>query len=144
MGRKCTSNGVGIVVPSHPGHVLQRKCLSFAKPQRNQSFVETGKPNFNSEAVHPFWEYEFVGACRIRSGPLECIQDMSQVSSGVTVAYVSSIALLVLAALQPPSHHPQMEENPSYLDAVIFLTMFLLAGQYSITPSVLRSSLTDY
>jgi Cu+-exporting ATPase len=52
---------------------------------------------------------------------------MSQVSTAVTVAYISSIALLVLAALQPASPE-KLGDNATYFDSVIFLTMFLLAG----------------
>jgi Cu+-exporting ATPase len=43
------------------------------------------------------------------------------------MAYISSIALLTLAALQPPSPE-KVGDNATYFDSVIFLTMFLLAG----------------
>lgn len=49
-------------------------------------------------------------------------------SAGVSVAYFASIALLVLAATQ--EQVTGVEENPtSYFDTVVFLTMFLLAGE---------------
>jgi P-type Cu+ transporter len=49
------------------------------------------------------------------------------VSLGVSVAYFASVALLALAAVQPPS----MEgEKVTYFDSVVFLTMFLLAGKF--------------
>jgi hypothetical protein len=43
------------------------------------------------------------------------------------VAYFSSIALLILAATQPPG----AAQDTTYFDAVVFLTMFLLIGEYS-------------
>lgn len=46
---------------------------------------------------------------------------------GVSVAYFSSIALLALAAAQPPSP-TGTGDNTTYFDSVVFLTMFLLAG----------------
>lgn len=49
------------------------------------------------------------------------------VSAGVSVAYFSSIALLALAAVQPPSED-KMGDSLTYFDSVVFLTMFLLAG----------------
>ena len=49
------------------------------------------------------------------------------VSTGVSVAYFSSIALLALAAEQPASASGA-GDNTTYFDSVVFLTMFLLAG----------------
>jgi cation transport ATPase len=57
-----------------------------------------------------------------------------QVSSGVSVAYFSSIALLVLAAVQRPSQE-RVGDTTTYFDAVVFLTMFLLAGMCSLNAS---------
>ncbi|KAK7049535.1 hypothetical protein VNI00_005566 [Paramarasmius palmivorus] len=51
------------------------------------------------------------------------------VSAGVSVAYFASVALLCLAAVQPPSHHG-MGDSATYFDSVVLLTMFLLAGRY--------------
>ncbi|KAG1755715.1 heavy metal translocatin [Suillus lakei] len=51
------------------------------------------------------------------------------VSTGVTVAYFSSIVVLALAAIQPPSSDGTGQET-TYFDYVVFLTMFLLAGRY--------------
>jgi heavy metal translocating P-type ATPase len=51
------------------------------------------------------------------------------VSTGVTVAYFSSIVVLALAATQPPSSDGTGQET-TYFDYVVFLTMFLLAGRY--------------
>ncbi|KAG1779710.1 heavy metal translocatin [Suillus placidus] len=51
------------------------------------------------------------------------------VSTGVTVAYFSSIVVLVLAAIQQPSSDGTGQET-TYFDYVVFLTMFLLAGRY--------------
>ncbi|KAG1833117.1 heavy metal translocatin [Suillus variegatus] len=51
------------------------------------------------------------------------------VSTGVTVAYLSSIVVLGLAATQPPSSDGTGQET-TYFDYVVFLTMFLLAGRY--------------
>ncbi|CDO71344.1 hypothetical protein BN946_scf184908.g102 [Trametes cinnabarina] len=53
----------------------------------------------------------------------------SQVSSGVSVAYFASIALLVLAALQNPSPSGR-GDTTTYFDSVVFLTTFLLAGRF--------------
>ena len=50
------------------------------------------------------------------------------VSTGVSVAYFSSIALLALAASQPASDTGE-GDTTSYFDSVVFLAMFLLAGE---------------
>ena len=50
------------------------------------------------------------------------------VSTGVSVAYFASIALLALAASQPPSATGE-GDNTTYFDSVVFLSMFLLAGK---------------
>ncbi|KAF7793679.1 hypothetical protein EIP86_004794 [Pleurotus ostreatoroseus] len=51
------------------------------------------------------------------------------VSTGVSVAYFSSIALLAIAASQPAS--PDGEgDSTTYFDSVVFLTMFLLMGRF--------------
>ena len=44
-----------------------------------------------------------------------------------TIAYFSSITEIIIAATLPPGQH--MEAKGSHLDAVIFLTLFLLAGR---------------
>ncbi|CCL99412.1 uncharacterized protein FIBRA_01430 [Fibroporia radiculosa] len=51
------------------------------------------------------------------------------VSTGVSVAYFASIALLGLAGSQPPSPHG-MGDTTTYFDSVVFLSMFLLLGRY--------------
>lgn len=51
------------------------------------------------------------------------------VSTGVSVAYFSSISLLILAATQPPASSGKAQDT-TYFDAVVFLTMFLLVGRY--------------
>ncbi|KAH9918191.1 heavy metal translocatin [Epithele typhae] len=51
------------------------------------------------------------------------------VSTGVSVAYFASIALLALAAVQEPSSSG-MGDTTTYFDSVVLLTMFLLAGRY--------------
>ncbi|KZP17294.1 heavy metal translocatin [Athelia psychrophila] len=51
------------------------------------------------------------------------------VSTGVSVAYFSSIALLALAAEQPASA-TGVGNSTTYFDSVVFLTMFLLAGRF--------------
>ncbi|KAI0278858.1 hypothetical protein BGY98DRAFT_1089401 [Russula aff. rugulosa BPL654] len=51
------------------------------------------------------------------------------VSSGVSVAYFSSIVLLALAASTPPSPDGHADTT-TYFDSVVFLTMFLLIGRY--------------
>ncbi|OCH90973.1 heavy metal translocatin [Obba rivulosa] len=50
------------------------------------------------------------------------------VSTGVSVAYFASIALLGLAAAQPASPSGR-GDTTTYFDSVVFLTMFLLAGR---------------
>ena len=45
----------------------------------------------------------------------------------MSVAYFASIALLVLAATQKPTVEDEGDPT-TYFDAVVFLTMFLLAG----------------
>ncbi|KAG1742052.1 hypothetical protein EDB19DRAFT_1971501 [Suillus lakei] len=59
----------------------------------------------------------------------ERMRRMQQVSTGVTVAYFSSIAVLALAAIQTPSSDSTGQET-TYFDYVVFLSMFLLAGRY--------------
>ncbi len=49
-------------------------------------------------------------------------------STGVSVAYFASIALLGLAAAQTRSPTGQ-GDTTTYFDSVVFLTMFLLAGE---------------
>lgn len=50
------------------------------------------------------------------------------VSTGVSVAYFASVALLALAASEEPS--PTGEgDSTTYFDSVVLLTMFLLAGE---------------
>ncbi|KAI1789551.1 heavy metal translocatin [Ganoderma leucocontextum] len=51
------------------------------------------------------------------------------VSTGVSVAYFASIALLGLAAAQARSTTGQ-GDTTTYFDSVVFLTMFLLAGRF--------------
>jgi len=51
------------------------------------------------------------------------------VSSGVSVAYFSSIVLLVLSASTSPSLDGHGDTS-TYFDSVVFLTMFLLTGRY--------------
>jgi len=60
---------------------------------------------------------------------------MMQVSSGVSVAYFSSIALLGLAAAQPASAMGT-GDTTTYFDSVVFLTGFLLAGVSRLLDSV--------
>ena len=50
-----------------------------------------------------------------------------QVSSGVSMAYFASVALLALAARQPPATNGT---GTTYFDSVVFLTMFLLLGEF--------------
>lgn len=49
-------------------------------------------------------------------------------SSGISVAYISSVALLIMSALSPRSNNT---DNTTYFDAAVFLTLFLLIGKYS-------------
>ncbi|KIJ11797.1 hypothetical protein PAXINDRAFT_118721 [Paxillus involutus ATCC 200175] len=51
------------------------------------------------------------------------------VSTGVSVAYFSSVALLAFAASQPPPANG-MGDTTTYFDSVVFITMFLLCGRY--------------
>ncbi|KAH0839767.1 HAD-like domain-containing protein [Lanmaoa asiatica] len=51
------------------------------------------------------------------------------VSTGVSVAYFASLALLALAASQPPASN-RIGETTTYFDSVVFLTLFLLFGRY--------------
>ncbi|TFK75930.1 heavy metal translocatin [Pluteus cervinus] len=50
------------------------------------------------------------------------------VSSAISVAYFSSVALLALSATTPSSGH--MGDTTTYFDSVVFLAMFLLCGRY--------------
>ncbi|KAI9435837.1 HAD-like domain-containing protein [Lactarius indigo] len=51
------------------------------------------------------------------------------VSSGVSVAYFSSVVLFALAASNSPSQDGHADTS-TYFDSVVFLTMFLLVGRY--------------
>ncbi|KAE9410496.1 heavy metal translocatin [Gymnopus androsaceus JB14] len=61
------------------------------------------------------------------------------ISSGVSVAYFSSIALLALAAIQPKSPDGQGDES-TYFDSVVLLTMFLLFGRFLESYSKARTA----
>jgi cation transport ATPase len=47
------------------------------------------------------------------------------ISMGVSIAYLASIALLILASQEEPM---AMGSDSTYFDSVVFLVMFLLAG----------------
>ncbi|KAI1210577.1 heavy metal translocatin [Annulohypoxylon truncatum] len=49
------------------------------------------------------------------------------ISFGTSIAYFSSIAELIISATQQDGE--QMQENTTYFDSVVFLTMFLLIGR---------------
>ncbi|KAI5813869.1 Cu2+-exporting ATPase [Pyronema omphalodes] len=52
------------------------------------------------------------------------------ISLGVTVSYLSSVAMLAIAATRNP-HHGEMKGHVStYFDSTVFLTMFLLMGKF--------------
>ncbi|PFH52706.1 hypothetical protein AMATHDRAFT_1765 [Amanita thiersii Skay4041] len=59
------------------------------------------------------------------------------VSSGVSVAYFSSLALLIVAATSTPGGE---SDNTTYFDAVVFLTMFLLIGRFMEAVSKARTA----
>lgn len=60
-------------------------------------------------------------------------------SLGTTIAYVSSLAQLIAAGVNPP---PKPNNSSFYFDSVVFLTLFLLIGRliesYSKSKSTLR------
>lgn len=58
------------------------------------------------------------------------------VSSAVSVAYLSSIALLVLGATQQPQDNGRGDFT-TYFDSVVFLSMFLLYGKLQASPCLL-------
>lgn len=62
------------------------------------------------------------------------------ISLGVTISYLSSVAMLVLAArLSPAAHRGGTVKTTTYFDSTIFLTMFLLmGGSNSLDGSFLR------
>ncbi|KAF8639659.1 hypothetical protein AX17_000924 [Amanita inopinata Kibby_2008] len=59
------------------------------------------------------------------------------VTSGVSVAYFASLALLILAATSAPTGEA---DNTTYFDAVVFLTMFLLIGRFMEAVSKARTA----
>ncbi|KAK7470658.1 hypothetical protein VKT23_002081 [Stygiomarasmius scandens] len=61
------------------------------------------------------------------------------ISAGVSVAYFSSVALLALAASQPPAADG-MGDELTYFDSVVLLTMFLLAGRFLESYSKARTA----
>ncbi|KAI6038508.1 heavy metal translocatin [Pisolithus marmoratus] len=60
------------------------------------------------------------------------------ISSGVSVAYFSSVAVLVLAASRPPAVDG-VGDTTTFFDSVIFLTMFLLFGNKARTADALTA-----
>nr|AWF79126.1 Cu-transporting P1B-1 ATPase [Amanita strobiliformis] len=59
------------------------------------------------------------------------------ISSGVSVAYFSSLALLIMAATTPRSGD---SDRTTYFDAVVFLTLFLLIGRFIEVRSKARTA----
>ncbi|KAI9796212.1 MAG: hypothetical protein M1833_006463 [Piccolia ochrophora] len=51
-------------------------------------------------------------------------------SAGTSVAYFSSIAILIIGATSKPMDDMSHGETSTYFDTVVFLTMFLLMGRY--------------
>ncbi|KAI8623025.1 heavy metal translocating P-type ATPase [Xylariaceae sp. FL1651] len=49
------------------------------------------------------------------------------ISLGTTIAYVSSVAQMIAAAVK---RAPKVEDSNFYFDSVVFLTLFLLTGRY--------------
>jgi cation transport ATPase len=70
------------------------------------------------------------------------LANLRKVGLGVTIAYVASLALLVIDATMPPSddHSAALEEGgmSNYFDTVVFLTLFIMAGIYLPLFSKLR------
>ncbi|KAL8770546.1 MAG: hypothetical protein Q9209_003802 [Squamulea sp. 1 TL-2023] len=52
------------------------------------------------------------------------------VSAGTSVAYFSSVGLLIRDATTKPMQSTIMSERPQYFDAVVFLTLFILLGRF--------------
>ncbi|OBT92458.1 hypothetical protein VE01_09556 [Pseudogymnoascus verrucosus] len=52
------------------------------------------------------------------------------ISVGTMVAYVSSLAVLIMNATQKTERHHSMRMSSSYFDVITFLTFFILMGQY--------------
>ncbi|KAL2834947.1 E1-E2 ATPase-domain-containing protein [Aspergillus cavernicola] len=50
------------------------------------------------------------------------------ISAGTLVAYVSSLAILIMDAVT--TTHSDMHSSSNYFDTVVFLTLFILAGRY--------------
>lgn len=124
-----------LILHGYSRHVLQRKSLSPESHQGNKGSLEKGQPNAHHSEVHTLWLHESLGKLTpfaFYSGTGINV-DVYQVSTGVTVAYFSSVILLVLSAMQPPSPM-KMGDTTTYFDSVVFLTMFLLAGEiYSLS-----------
>lgn len=85
------------------------------------------------QALHSIRQHEPIGTSfRIQDEKhcANCVNENYQVSAGVSVGYFSSVGLLGLAAAQPASPSG-MGDITTYFDSVVFLTMFLLAGEFS-------------
>ncbi|KAL8645313.1 MAG: hypothetical protein Q9210_006776, partial [Variospora velana] len=52
------------------------------------------------------------------------------ISAGTSVAYISSVALLIQGATMHPMSEQPAGHGSTYLDSVIFLTFFILIGKY--------------
>ncbi|KAH9983049.1 Cu-transporting P-type ATPase [Russula compacta] len=74
--------------------------------------------------IHALWRSAPIWKRFLRFGSMNLL-----VSSGVSVAYFSSIVLLILAASTSPSPDGRADTS-TYFDSVVFLTMFLLTGRY--------------
>ena len=128
MDGECVTYPVVAVLLGYTCDVLQRWKFPQAKFERNKRSMEKRKSHACVETVCPLWEYELAGThLPFSPRPTTQLYSTYQVSSGVSVAYFSSIVLLVLAASTSPSSEGHGDTS-TYFDSVVFLTMFLLAG----------------
>ena len=110
--------------------VLQRWKFPSAKFEGNTRPVEKGESYPCMETLYTLREYESIGMhLRLPIRSLAQLSSLQQVSSGVSVAYLSSIVLLALAASASPSPDGHADTT-TYFDSVVFLTMFLLIGMF--------------
>ncbi|KAF2260509.1 heavy metal translocatin [Lojkania enalia] len=104
-----------------------------------------GADIFHRRSLHELWSLWKKGSTTpvwrrlTRFGSMNLL-----VGLGVTIAYVASLALLVIDATMPPldGHSPAMEEGgmSNYFDTVVFLTLFIMAGRYIEAYSKRRTS----
>lgn len=108
MEGECFAGTVDSVLLSYACHGLWRLVISSKEHQRDKGSVAQGEYHSSVETLPGAQFNEFL-----------------QISSGVSVAYFSSVAVFALSASQPPAANG-VGDATTFFDSVVFLTMFLV------------------